>query len=119
MKQVTWSYPQNGIIKINTDGSYVHETGRAGIRGIIRNSCGDLIMAFSFLVECKNSNMAEAMAVEFGVKWCIQHGYTNFILELDSMNIVNMLANDIVTNMKLKQVIDSINIIKKKGANAN
>jgi len=80
MKQVTWSCPQNGIIKINTDGSYVHETGRAGIGGIIRNSCGDLIMAFSFPIECKNSNMAEAMAVEFGVKWCNQHGYTNFIL---------------------------------------
>ncbi|KAH0639228.1 hypothetical protein KY285_035814 [Solanum tuberosum] len=113
MKQVTWSYPQNGIIKINIDGSYVHETGRAGIGGIIRNSYGDLSMAFSFPVECKKSNLVEAMAVEFGVKWCNQHGYTNFILELDSMNIVNMLTNDIVTNMKLKQGIDSINVIKK------
>ncbi|WMV45586.1 hypothetical protein MTR67_038971 [Solanum verrucosum] len=52
-------------------------------------------MAFFFPVECKNSNMVEAMAVEFGVKWCNQHGYTNFILELDSMNIVNVLANNI------------------------
>ncbi|WMV21867.1 hypothetical protein MTR67_015252 [Solanum verrucosum] len=71
-------------------------------------------MAFSFPVECKNSNMVEAMAVEFGVKWCNQHGYTNFILELDSMNIVNMLANDIVTNMKLNKSLTP-SMSSKKG----
>ncbi|KAK6776334.1 hypothetical protein RDI58_027335 [Solanum bulbocastanum] len=54
-------------LKINTDGSYVHETRRTGIGGIIRNSYGDLIMTFSFPAECENSNMAKAMAFEFGV----------------------------------------------------
>ncbi|KAK4706417.1 hypothetical protein R3W88_034021 [Solanum pinnatisectum] len=64
-----WSFPPVGSIKINTDGSYLHETGKAGIGGIVRDSQGDLIMAFSISVNCKNSNMVESLAAEFGVKW--------------------------------------------------
>ncbi|KAF3647482.1 hypothetical protein FXO38_18636, partial [Capsicum annuum] len=46
--------------------------------------------------------------------WCYQFGHTNFTLELDSMDLVNMLNNSGVTNMKLKPMIDSINNIKNK-----
>ncbi|XP_060201453.1 uncharacterized protein LOC132629989 [Lycium barbarum] len=114
VKQVTWICPQPGSIKINTDGSYLHKSGRAGIGGIVRNSQGELIMAFSISVNCCNNNMAEALVAEFGVKWCYQHGYTNFTLELDSKVIATMLDNNLVTNMKLKQVLDTIRSIKNR-----
>ena len=69
-------------------------------------------MAFSISVSCSSSNMAKALAVEFGVKWCEYQGSTNFTLELDSTIITNMLKNNLVTNMKLKQVVDNIKSIK-------
>ncbi|XP_019233381.1 PREDICTED: uncharacterized protein LOC109213985 [Nicotiana attenuata] len=104
--QVLWSTPNQGCIKVNTDGSYIRENNEAGIGGIVRNSNVDLIMAFSRVVQCDNSNTAEALATEFGLKWCKLQGYTNFILELDSMVIANILINKDTNNLKIKQVIE-------------
>ncbi|XP_016496731.2 uncharacterized protein LOC107815630 [Nicotiana tabacum] len=106
--QVLWSTPNHGYIKVNTDGSYIRENNKAGIGGIVRNNNGDLIMAFSKDVQCDNNNTAEALAAEFGMKWCKLQGYTNFILELDSMVIENMLINRDTNNLKIKQMIESM-----------
>ncbi|KAM3344484.1 hypothetical protein P3S68_024193 [Capsicum galapagoense] len=106
--------PSVGTLKINSDGSYIRENERARIGGLVRNSHGDLVMEFSIPIYSNSSNMAEAMATEFGVKWYYQVGHTNFTLELNSMDLVNMLNNSGVTNMKLKPMIDSINNIKNK-----
>lgn len=59
-------------------------------------------------------NMAKALAAELGVKWCNHYGYSNFTLELDSMIIANMLDNNLVTNMKLKRVLENIINIKNR-----
>ncbi|WMV09990.1 hypothetical protein MTR67_003375 [Solanum verrucosum] len=100
-----WSFPPVGSIKMNTYGSYLHETGKASIGGIVRDSQGDLIMAFSISVNCNNHNMGESLAAEFGVKWYYQHGYTDFILELDSMIKAKMLINNSGTNLKLNKLL--------------
>ncbi|KAM3338044.1 hypothetical protein P3S68_032370 [Capsicum galapagoense] len=109
-----WHMPCAGTLKINSNGSYISENGRAEIGELVRNNHGDLFMAFSIPVYSSSSNMAEVMAIEFGVKWCYQFRHTNFTLELDSMDLVNMLNNSGITNMKLKSMIDSINNIKNK-----
>ena len=41
-------------------------------------------------------------------------GYINFTLELDSTTITNKLNNNLVTNMKLKKVVDNIKSIKNR-----
>ncbi|MCE3214894.1 hypothetical protein HAX54_000221 [Datura stramonium] len=38
------STPQTGNIKVNTDGSFLSETGRAGIREIARDRNGEMVM---------------------------------------------------------------------------
>lgn len=53
-------------IKVNTDGSFIFNTRRDGIGGIIRDRHGDLIMAFSIPIRCDSNNKAEAIAAEFG-----------------------------------------------------
>lgn len=49
-------------------------------------------------VQCDNNNSAEALTDKFGMKWCSLH--TNFILELDSMVIANILINMDTNNLK-------------------
>ena len=61
LHQVTWSFPQADCIKINTDSRYLHGSGKAGIGGIVWNSRGDMVMAFSISFRCSSSNMAEAL----------------------------------------------------------
>lgn len=96
-KQVIWEFPPIFIVKVNTDGIYIKESDRAGIGGIVRDNRGDLIMAFSVPVTSTSNNMIEELAIEFRVKWCSQRGYTNFILELDSLIIANMLIKKLLT----------------------
>lgn len=106
--QVKWSTPHRGTIKVNTDGSFLLDTGSAGIGGIARDSNGEMVMAFSIPVACTSNNMAEALAAEFGGKWCRQQGLIDFTLEMDSMIIVNMVINKSNNNFKLRQIIDNI-----------
>ncbi|XP_009804964.1 uncharacterized protein [Nicotiana sylvestris] len=103
-----WHPPPHGKVKINTDGSYIKESGKAGIGGIIRDDEGNFIMAFAMSIDCDNHNMAKARAAEFGGKWCNQLGFTNFILDLDSNIIVIMVNQDGIKNMKLKIVTERI-----------
>nr|XP_009774734.1 PREDICTED: uncharacterized protein LOC104224736 [Nicotiana sylvestris] len=55
-----------------------------------------------------SNNMIEVLAAEFGVKWCSHHGFTDFVLELDSLVIVNMLTKKEADNIKIKQIVDNI-----------
>lgn len=48
-------------------------------------------MAFAIPTKCGSSNLAEAYAAMVGAAWCVGHGYTKFVLELDSLIVVNML----------------------------
>lgn len=64
---VKWSKPQIGTIKVKTDESFLLDIGSAGIEGITKDSIGELVMAFSIPVAC-TSNMAEALATDFGGK---------------------------------------------------
>lgn len=108
IKKVLWQKSPQGTFKVNTDGRCNATDGKAGIGGIVRDSDGKLIMAFSIAIQCNSNIMAEALAAEFGGKWCTLQGYTNFIMELDSEVITNMLKTKATNNLKLKMVIDRI-----------
>ncbi|WMV26459.1 hypothetical protein MTR67_019844 [Solanum verrucosum] len=76
------------------DGSFNMNDGRAGLGGALSYEHGELIMTFSIAGQCSSHNIAEAKATWFGSKWCKQNGYTNIIMELDSLLIINMLKKN-------------------------
>ncbi|KAH0681920.1 hypothetical protein KY289_019672 [Solanum tuberosum] len=105
-RQVSWSKPLLNVVKFNTDASYDITNGKAGLGCVIRNHNGDLNMSFSIAVQCGSNNQAEAVAANYGLKWCIHNGFTEIQLELDSLIIVDMLINNRdTTNMKLIRII--------------
>ncbi|XP_070057487.1 uncharacterized protein [Nicotiana tomentosiformis] len=104
---VTWNKPEKGSLKLNTDGSFIKENGKAGMGGILRDDKGDLIMAFSVLTQGKSNNYIEAQATWFGINWCVQNGYTDFCLELDSLIVANMLKEKRANNYKMNNIIES------------
>uniref|UniRef100_M1ACA1 Hydroxyphenylpyruvate reductase (HPPR) n=1 Tax=Solanum tuberosum TaxID=4113 RepID=M1ACA1_SOLTU len=65
-------------------------------------------MAFAIPTKCGSSNLAEAYAAMVGAAWCVGHGYTKFVLELDSLIVVNMLKERSTENYKLRAIIDDI-----------
>nr|XP_009769714.1 PREDICTED: uncharacterized protein LOC104220529 [Nicotiana sylvestris] len=80
--------------------------GKAGIEGIVRNSNGDFIFAFSIPVQASSSSQTEVIAARFGVEWCTQHGYSHLHVEIDSLIFTNILTNQSTNNLKLQHIIN-------------
>ena len=50
---VGWSFPLNGMLKLNLDGALKGNPGLAGGEAVVRNQWGQLVLATSFLYgEC-------------------------------------------------------------------
>ncbi|WMV23931.1 hypothetical protein MTR67_017316 [Solanum verrucosum] len=81
---VMWKTPPPNRYKLNTDGSALHNPGKIGGGGILRNEQGVIIFAFSIPLGEGTNNQVEVQAACYGLNWCIQHGYNNIILEVDS-----------------------------------
>uniref|UniRef100_M1AP69 Pentatricopeptide repeat-containing protein n=1 Tax=Solanum tuberosum TaxID=4113 RepID=M1AP69_SOLTU len=52
---VCWKFPENGVLKLKTDGSYCSASGKSGMRGVLRGDRGNLILAFSSPSSCCSS----------------------------------------------------------------
>ena len=72
---VSWNKPIVGTYKLNTDGSTIHNTGKTGGGGILRDHQGNLIYAFAIPIDFGANNFAEIQAALYGLSWCVQHGY--------------------------------------------
>jgi len=62
----------------------LHNPGKIGGGGILRDEQGEIIYAFAIPLGEGTNNQAEIQAASYGLNWCIQHGYNNIILEVDS-----------------------------------
>ncbi|KAK4730272.1 hypothetical protein R3W88_023260 [Solanum pinnatisectum] len=71
-------------------------------------------MAFSVPIECSSHNETEAKASLYGCKWCIQNGYTNLNIELDSSLIVGMLTYGKARGFKLNTVIEDTSALLRQ-----
>ncbi|XP_075111356.1 uncharacterized protein LOC142181751 [Nicotiana tabacum] len=95
-------------LKINTDGSFDKQSGKAGIRGVLTNDKGEFIMAFSIPIICGSNNVAELRAIKFGCEWCVNNRINSFMVEINSLVIHNILQNRTLHNYTLRKEIDDI-----------
>ncbi|KAH0646562.1 hypothetical protein KY284_034446 [Solanum tuberosum] len=91
---VQWIKPPARWFKLNMDGSALSNPGSIGAGGVLRNSLGDIIFAFSTPLGEGTNNQAEVEAALFGLSWCVQLNYKNVILEVDSQLLVDWLMNN-------------------------
>ncbi|KAK4706537.1 hypothetical protein R3W88_033904 [Solanum pinnatisectum] len=59
---VIWKSPPSTRYKLNTDGSALHNPGKIGGGGILRNEHGDMIYAFAIPLGEGTNNQAEVQA---------------------------------------------------------
>ncbi|XP_060195177.1 uncharacterized protein LOC132624410 [Lycium barbarum] len=101
-RTVFWKRPAINFLKINSDGS--HKDGSSGGGGVIRDSQGKMIMAYSIPFDEVSNNVAEAKALLFGIQWSIQNGINSLELETDSM----ILAAWVKDVFKIPWQVDAI-----------
>ncbi|GAA0152466.1 hypothetical protein LIER_10942 [Lithospermum erythrorhizon] len=77
-------------LKLNIDAA---KNNISGYGGILRDSNGKLICVIGCLGTNLNALEAELDAVLVILKWTVQLGYQNLMVEVDSLTLVNMIRN--------------------------
>ena len=85
---VRWVRPPHDVLKLNTDGYSKGNPGVSGEGGVLRDERGKLLLDFSCHFGLATSMQPEARALLFGVELCLQRGFGQFEVELDSLILV-------------------------------
>lgn len=95
---IFWKPPDMGVAKVNCDGAVSHNPRNAACGGVIRDTYGNMIVAFAkHLGDC-SSLQAELWAIFYGVQLAKDRGFDRLKVESDSMIAINFLNKDCVTS---------------------
>ena len=88
-----WSPPQLPFYKVNVDGAVLGKQKEAGVGVVIRDHEGNFIAGLSKKFKAPLGDIAvEAKAFETGITFAKEVGILDFVLEGDSLTIVNALC---------------------------
>nr|XP_033512782.1 uncharacterized protein LOC117277459 [Nicotiana tomentosiformis] len=71
--KVIWEFPNEGWIKVNTDGASRGNPGRSSIGYVLRDEEGDVIYALGREIPPVTNNEAEALAILEALRYCVNH----------------------------------------------
>ncbi|WMV50073.1 hypothetical protein MTR67_043458, partial [Solanum verrucosum] len=103
---VMWKTPPPSKYKLNTDGSALYNPGKIGGGGILRDDRGYIIYAFAIPFGEGTNDQAEVQAACYGLNWCIQHGYNNILLEVDSELLTKWLSQMSIPPWRLHSEVE-------------
>ncbi|KAF8408521.1 hypothetical protein HHK36_007677 [Tetracentron sinense] len=88
-----WVPPPLGLIKLNCDGAFFvgESIGGAGVVG--RDSVGSVLDFRVQVVRCASAIMAEAKAIVFGISLAGERGWSNIVVESDSLSLILALQS--------------------------
>lgn len=94
LRVIRWMQPLWPSLKLNTDGA-CKSNGESGGGGVIRDSRGNTIFAFSHFYGTANSLIAEARALLDGIKYLRTFVSDPAIVECDSQSLVRIIKKEI------------------------
>lgn len=92
LRLVKWMKPVVGR-ELNTDGSCRGNLGNMGGGGVIQDSDGGFLAAFSNCFGFGTNNESKIRALTEGVKLCLRLGFLHVDIECDSRIVVNWIQN--------------------------
>lgn len=89
-----WKKPEQGWVKVNTDGAFRADLGSGSCGAVIRNHTGQVIAGAArwqdYLVDAL---MAEAVAAKEGLELAMEIGCDRVVLETDNRVLKNLLQD--------------------------
>lgn len=104
--KVIWECPIEGWIKVNTDGASKGSSERSSIGFVVRDEEGDVIYVLGKEIPHATNNEAEALAIVDALKYCVEQGFTQIILQNDSMLMKNVLKGKWVTPWNISEYME-------------
>ncbi|WVZ17705.1 hypothetical protein V8G54_010687 [Vigna mungo] len=93
---VWWTPPPKGCVKINCDGAYTRNGKKAAAGGVLRDSGGEFLFAFSRVLRVGSSVEAELFAIKLGMEIGISMGYSNLIVESDLLSAIQLINRRVI-----------------------
>ena len=106
--------PPESCCKANFDGASKGNLGPSGCNGIIRNSYGEGIMAFSLPLGTQSNHFAEAKDAYEAIKLAFDMGFRWLWLEGDSKNIIDCIKCIIQPSWTISNIIEGTHAIMDK-----
>ncbi|KAH0698662.1 hypothetical protein KY284_012877 [Solanum tuberosum] len=94
------------IVHLKMNGSCKNDLCGGG--GVIRDCEGYLLFAYSLNLGEGTSNWAEAMALLYGIRWCINNEYEFILVESDSKLLVNCVNDQNSTPWKMQKEVEEL-----------
>ena len=114
IKQVRWSKPGGGWLKLNTDGSFGGEGVTFGCGGLLRDSNGRWIRGFAKAMVVSSSLAAEMWALREGLILCLDVQTQAVEIELDATAAISFLSGNSNTNGDLFGLVDDCKDLLKQ-----
>ncbi|CAI0415399.1 unnamed protein product [Linum tenue] len=90
-RQVSWTKPRAGWVKLNVDGSKRFDPPSSAIGGVLRDSSGEWIVGFSNYVGQASVLEAELQALRDGLNLTWSLGFRKVEVNSDSQTVVHLL----------------------------
>ena len=110
---VGWEKPPMGGAKLNSDGSAIGSSGRAGGGSIIRDHNGHWLKGYARPLGCTNSCMAELWTLRDDLLIAKEMGINNLIIELDALSIVVLMNNNAANLLMESLLTDCRNLVRE------
>lgn len=107
----TW----RGWFKCNTDGASRGNLEEGSAAFCLRNANGDLIYDEARRLEVTNNLCAEAIAIQEGVRFCIEQQRIQVLIESNSLSMIYMIEDRWDTPWKIRMEMEKIKYWRSKG----
>ncbi|KAF8394293.1 hypothetical protein HHK36_020499 [Tetracentron sinense] len=105
----SWSAPLGNLFKVDIDGALHLEDGNARVGVVVRDHNGDLIAAMSKRIShTLTAALIEAIAARECLKFALDLGIQEIILESDSINIIRALTSQEENSSFESLVLDDV-----------
>ncbi|CAI0429574.1 unnamed protein product [Linum tenue] len=88
---VSWQRPPTGWVGLNTDGSVVLAQGRSAAGGVIRDSEGRFLVAYSTNLGGGSITNAELAGIAQGLQLAWERGYRKVAVQTDSSTAISLI----------------------------
>ncbi|XP_071918841.1 uncharacterized protein [Coffea arabica] len=108
VKLVRWEATSTGSLVLNTDGCSKGNPGVGGGGGVLRDSTGMPLVAFSAFFGETTCLRAETLALLIGLQTCVHRGFINLWVQSDSLVLVGVLQRLIQCPWQIRREVRQI-----------
>ncbi|KAK6925897.1 Ribonuclease H domain [Dillenia turbinata] len=118
-RRVSWKCPQEGVIKLNTDGAVNTRNGKVSARGIFWDNNGRWVYGFWINIGNASIEMAELWGVREGLRTAKEKRMTNIEVESNSSFLLRTLNMGLEVNrpflvQEFRSYMEDVNISSGK-----